>query len=78
MITPTKYVPAQHTTLGRASSILASRRDGTTVSDTWESFKAREASATFDTFLEALTLLHLLGLVELERGLLHWRTDAAV
>ncbi len=74
MILPTKYVPATDTLLGRAAEVLALRREHSTVSGLWSAFRDAQPEASFDTFSRALTLLFMLGVVDLDRGLLDWRT----
>lgn len=73
MILPTKYIPAADSTLGRAAALLPLRDNNPTVSELWHSFRSEHTDASFDIFAEALTLLFLVGVVELDRGLLQWQ-----
>jgi len=73
MILPTKYVPASDSTLGLAGALLPLRSDDQTVSNLWAQFISLKSDSTFDRFSEALTLLHMMGLVSFDRGLLQWQ-----
>lgn len=76
MILPTKYIPASDSTLGRAASILPLHESKPTVSELWNTYRAAHPEATFDSFAEALTLLFLFGLVNIEAGILTWQVAA--
>jgi hypothetical protein len=76
MIVPTKYVPAPESTLGLACTLLVMRDGNQTISELWLAFRAAHPSSTFDRFVEALTLLYLLGVVEIDEGTLLWGTAA--
>lgn len=73
MILPTKYVPAADSILGRAASLLPLRASNPTVSELWHSYRVEQPEATFDTFTEALTLLFMIGAVDIDTGILRWR-----
>ena len=72
MITPTKYIPASDSVLGRAASLLPLRRSNPTVSELWYAYRKGQPEATFDLFTEALTLLFLMGIVSIRSGVLNW------
>ena len=72
MILPDKYVPAATSTIGMAATLLPMREAEQTVSHLWSLFTGVSPNATFDRFAESLTLLHLMGVVEMDRGLLRW------
>jgi hypothetical protein len=72
MILPTKYIPAHDSVLGRAAALLPLRDDNPTVSELWSSYREGHPDASFDTFIDALTLLFMIGLVTIDRGLLRW------
>jgi hypothetical protein len=76
MILPTKYVPASDSTLGIAAALLQHRESGPTVSELWSAYRTARPEATFDSFAEALTLLFLVGIVNIESGILHWQVAA--
>jgi len=73
MILPTKYIPTTDTALGRAATILSLREGNLTVSELWNSWRAVQTETTFDGFVEALTLLFIMGAVTLESGILRWQ-----
>ena len=73
MILPTKYVSASDAVLGQAAALLERRSSHQTVSELWRGFADARPTSTFDRFTEALTLLHLMGLVSFDRGLLEWK-----
>jgi hypothetical protein len=76
MILPTKYIPASDSTLGRAAALLPIRGSNPTVSGLWSTYRTTRPEATFDSFAEALTLLFLVGLVDIEAGILRWQVGA--
>lgn len=76
MILPTKYIPASDSVLGRAAVILPLRRSDPTVSELWNAYRTERADDAFDSFAEALTLLFIIGIVDIEAGILTWQ-DAA-
>ncbi|WP_375136051.1 ABC-three component system middle component 6 [Microbacterium sp. HMWF026] len=78
MILPDKYTPASDSLLGQGAQMLADRpTDESTVSETWVRFSARYPDAPFDRFLEAMSLLFMLGAVRFELGTLRWSTHEA-
>lgn len=76
MILPTKYIPASDSTLGRAAGLLPIREGKPTVSELWSAYRTTRPEASFDSFAEALTLLFLIGIVDIEAGILHWQVAA--
>lgn len=72
MILPTKYVPASESALGRAASLLTLRQSNVTVSELWHSYRRLDRETTYDGFVEALTLLYLIGVVAIDSGILEW------
>ncbi|MCR5976693.1 hypothetical protein GDN83_02800 [Gordonia jinghuaiqii] len=73
MILPTKYIPASDSVLGRAGAILPLRESNPTVSELWHSYRTIRTDESFDSFVEALTLLFMLGVVSIDTGVLQWR-----
>lgn len=76
MILPTKYVPASDSTLGRAAVLLPIRDSNPTVSELWSAYRTARPETSFDSFAEALTLLFIIGVVDIEAGILHWQVAA--
>lgn len=73
MILPSKYTHAEDSLIGQSATILAFRRGTTsTVSDEWVTFSRQFPDTPFDRFLEALTLLFMVGVVDFRSGLLSW------
>ena len=70
MIQPTKHIPAERTLLGAGAVIIAALSEPATVTTLWESVRDSESVATFERFVLAVTMLHTLGAVTLDRGLL--------
>lgn len=73
MILPTKYVPASDSILGRAGAILPLRASNPTVSELWHSYRLVRPEDSFDSFIAALTLLFMLGVVTINTGVLQWQ-----
>jgi hypothetical protein len=67
MILPTKHIPVDQTLLGVGAVLLPYLTEARTVSSLWETTRENAAVGTFDRFILALDLLHVLGLVELRR-----------
>ncbi|UCN13612.1 hypothetical protein LFM56_11920 [Cellulomonas iranensis] len=72
MILPTKYVPPADSVIGRAGLALSLRDDSPTVNGLWNAFRMRRPDVPFDSFVEALTLLFLMGIVRIDSGILRW------
>ncbi|MFI2102816.1 ABC-three component system middle component 6 [Isoptericola sp. NPDC019693] len=72
---PTKYVDARRSVLGRSATLLECRRPNQTVSELWMAVRHESDSINFGEYSEALTLLFLLGAVDLDRGKLVWDVD---
>lgn len=73
MILPTKYIPASDCALGRAAVILPLRESHPTVSELWNTYRSVRPEDPFDSFTEALTLLFLVGIVDIDAGILSWK-----
>ena len=70
MIFPTKHIPAEQTLLGAGAIIISALSQPATVTTLWESVRDSEPVGTFERFVLAVTMLHTLGAVSLEGGLL--------
>ncbi len=70
MILPTKHIPAERALVGVGAVLLQHLERPRTVSDLWEKVKDHEAVGNFERFVLGLDLLHMLGAVNLSRGLL--------
>lgn len=74
MLLPDKYVGVDKSLLGQAGRILAHRAPGQTVSSLWGEVSSSSRGWTFDRFALALSLLFGLGAVNIDRGILEWRS----
>lgn len=74
MLLPDKYVGVDKSLLGQAGRILAHRAPGQTVSSLWSEVSSSSRGWTFDRFALALSLLFGLGTVNIDRGILEWRS----
>lgn len=76
MILPGKYIPAHRSLVAIGGEILSSLTEPRSVSDVWESVKARRANLTdmaplsYDWFVLALTFLNAISAVRLDGHLL--------
>jgi hypothetical protein len=73
MIAPNKYVNTKNSLLGQASSLLAMRKNGTTVSSLWDEIREKENDISYERFILCLDFLYILGVVDLDGGTLSWR-----
>ncbi len=82
MILPSKYLPRDRALLTVGGQILAFLVRPKTVSALWEEWKQSEGSLasvrprkiSYDWFLLALDLLYVLGIIDIESGLVARRT----
>lgn len=74
-LVPTKYVPLADSLLGRAAKLLELRYEYATVSELWHAAKQEDENLTFSTFVDALTLLFLMGAVDWRDGMLDWQVQ---
>ena len=75
MILPTKHIPAGQTLLGIGAVLLNALSETHTVSSLWERVRTNTTVGTFDRYVLALDLLHLLGVLDLEQDGLLVRTE---
>jgi hypothetical protein len=75
MLLPDKYVREGSSLLGQAARLVELRRSDMTVSDLWSKLRDTESAVSYDSFVLSLDLLYLLGVLELQDGLLHWRSQ---
>jgi hypothetical protein len=73
MILPSKHVHASQSLLGVGSLLLRILDRPRSVSDTWENMSRSPEQVTYDRFILALCFLYVIGLVELEAGILKRR-----
>ncbi|MEZ2130979.1 MULTISPECIES: ABC-three component system middle component 6 [unclassified Sinorhizobium] len=73
MILPSKYLPADRSLIVVGGEVIAMLKDSPlTVSETWERMSRvqRRSPLGFDWFVLAITLLFIIGMVDLRDGLL--------
>jgi hypothetical protein len=71
MILPSKHLPQERALLTVGATLLAGLERPMTISALWQSVQEEGASSlSFDWFVLALDLLHILGTVQLREGLL--------
>lgn len=67
---PTKHVSEHTALLGLAARVLRELSEPRTVSELWTIVSQRHEPRTFARFVLALDLLHLMGVAQLENGVL--------
>ncbi|MUM16054.1 hypothetical protein BI330_06695 [Mycobacterium sp. CBMA 623] len=58
--------------IGHAALLLDERRQDQTVNELWTRTRSLNEDVGFSHFVDALTILHALGTVELRYGILRW------
>jgi hypothetical protein len=66
MILPTKHLMLEGSLLGIGAAILGAFDQSASVNELWEKLRGVDGVVSFDRFCEALTFLHILGLVDAE------------
>lgn len=83
MILPTKHLPEDRSLVGVGSDILKHLREPRAVSELWAQVRSARAPAQgepgigYDTFILALTFLHMIFAIDLRDGLIHQRRPDA-
>jgi hypothetical protein len=70
MILPSKHIPEEQSLLGVGAVLLKELRHSQTVTGLWEKVRQEKAVGTFERFVLALDLLHVMGAVVLSKGML--------
>lgn len=70
MILPTKHVPEEQTLLGLGMTLLALLERPQTVTSLWERARVKGAFSSFERFVLALDLLHILRVIDLSNGVI--------
>lgn len=70
MILPTKHIGPLDSLLGIGALILERVRTTKTITQLWDELRATPQVATFDRLLFGLDLLYMMGLVELDGGVI--------
>ena len=70
MILPTKHISIRNSLLGVGAIVISHLNYPRTVTSLWSDLSKVPEVATFDRFVLVLDLLYMIGVVELEEGLL--------
>jgi hypothetical protein len=70
MILPTKHISQNEALIGVGATLLQHLGQPTTVSSLWEKVRTEDNVGTFERFVLAADLLHMLGAIRMEDGLL--------
>jgi hypothetical protein len=75
MILPDKNISLSSSLLGMGSRITTELSVPQTVSSLWEKARTCEEIKTFEKFVFTLDLLYLLGLIELDKGIIRRKNN---
>lgn len=70
MILPTKHIAEEQALIGVGAVLLKKASRPQTVTGLWESVREESSVGTFERFVLALSMLHITGAVQYERGLI--------
>ena len=70
MILPSKHIPENQTLLGVGAVILAHLKRPETVTSLWDKVRNDRSVGTYERFVLALDLLHIIGIVDLSQGMI--------
>ena len=70
MILPSKHIPENQTLLGVGAVILAHLKRSETVTSLWDKVRNDRSVGTYERFVLALDLLHIIGIVDLSQGMI--------
>lgn len=73
MILPTKHISTRNSLLGVGAIIIEHLNYPRTVTSLWSDLSKLPEVATFERFVLVLDLLYMIGVIELEEGLLYKR-----
>jgi len=70
MILPTKHITSENSLLGVSALVLGNLNKPRTITSLWENVRKVPQVGTYQRFILSLDLLYLMGVIELEEGLL--------
>ena len=70
MILPSKHISQDQALIGVGAILLKEIDQPQTVTRLWETVREEDAIGTFERFVLALDMLHVIGAVSLENGLI--------
>jgi len=69
MILPSKHISQDQSLIGVGAVLLRRTERPQTVTSLWESVREHTSVGTFERFVLALDMLHIIGVIALENGL---------
>lgn len=70
MILPDKNITLHYSILGMGTKMLLELNTPQTVSSLWEKLRKYDEINTFEKFILTLDFLYIMGLIDLERGII--------
>lgn len=70
MILPTKHISEEQALLGVGAVVLRHLERPQTVTSLWDKVRDEQAVGTYERFVLALNLLHIIGVVNLSQGMI--------
>lgn len=70
MILPTKHISENQSLLGVGAILLRNLEHPQTVTSLWNKVRDDQSVGTYERYVLALDLLHIMGVINLSRGLL--------
>ena len=70
MILPSKHISQDQALIGVGAILLKEIDQPQTVTSLWETVREEDAIGTFERFVLALDMLHIVGAISLENGLI--------
>ncbi len=70
MILPSKHISQDQALIGIGAILLKEIDQPQTVTSLWETVREEDAIGTFERFVLALDMLHIIGATNLENGLI--------
>lgn len=70
MILPSKHIPQSQALLGVGAVLLQEIGQPRTVTSLWERIRSHQSVGTFERFVLALDMLHIMGVVLLTDGMI--------
>jgi len=70
MILPSKHISEEQTLLGIGAVLLRSLEQPQTVTSLWDKVRDDQSVGTYERFVLALDLLHIIGVINLSHGMI--------
>lgn len=75
MILPSKHIPQNQALLGIGAVLLQEIEQPQTVTSLWERVRSHPAVGTFERFVLALDMIHIMGLTVLTNGMVERKIE---